>query len=129
MKEKDFPASKARKLGEYLGIEPGRISTLEKNSGKDAEELLSVIINEWLYNDVDKSLDKLAEALEHCDHKIMAKELLEKKVRRLTQFKKKVFISVTLYNTSPQSAWLDLNESQSSRIRVLANIGVVMYSK
>ena len=76
LKEEDFPASKAKSLGEYLDIKQGRISTLKTNSGDDPDTLLSNIITEWLNNDSEKSWQKLAKALRLCDHSLMADKLI-----------------------------------------------------
>ena len=79
MKEGDFPADKAEDLGEYLGINPGRISTLKKENNGYLDRLLSSVIKEWLNNDSEKSWQKLATALKHCDHKLMAEKIAPQK--------------------------------------------------
>ena len=84
LKDETFPADKAEELGLYLGIEPGRISTLKKNNNNDADCLLSEIITEWLNNDDEKSWDKLATALRNCNYSVMADKL--KKTRRRKRY-------------------------------------------
>ena len=79
LKEGDFPADKAESLGEYIGIKPGRISTLKTKSGGDPDRLLSNVITEWLNNDSEKSCQKLATALKYCEHSLMAKKLAPRK--------------------------------------------------
>ena len=75
MKEEDFSAGKAEELGVYLGIQPGRIYTLKKDSGGDSDILLSKVITEWLNNDSGKSWQKLATALKQCGYSLMAEKI------------------------------------------------------
>ena len=73
--KKDFPADKAGELGTFLGINPGRIFTLESNNIGNADEMLSAILSEWLNNDDEKSWEKLADALRRLDHSLMADKI------------------------------------------------------
>ena len=75
LNEEDFPADRGEDLGEYLGIKPGRISTLKKNSGGDSDRLLSNVITEWLSNDKEKSWQKLSIALKYCGYSLMAEKI------------------------------------------------------
>ena len=75
LKEEDFHANRAEDLGEYLGVKPGRIEALKQKSGGDPDRLLSNVITEWLNNDSEKSWQKLATALRHCDHSLIAKKI------------------------------------------------------
>ena len=75
LKEEDFHANRAEDLGEYLGIKPGRIAALKQKNGGDPDRLLSNVITEWLNNDSEKSWQKLAKALENCDHSLIAKKI------------------------------------------------------
>ena len=77
LKEEDFPADKAGELGTYLGINPGRISTLKSDNVGNADGMLSAILSEWLSND-GQSWEKLADVLRHLDHSLMADILREK---------------------------------------------------
>ena len=79
LKEEDFPADKAEELGIYLGIKPGRNSTLKRNNLGNADEMLSAILSEWLNDDGEKSWKKLADALRYLGHSSMADKLMEKK--------------------------------------------------
>ena len=75
MKEEDFHANRAEDLGVYLGIKPGRIAALKQISGGDPDRLLSSVITEWLDNDSEKSWQKLATALRHCHHSLIAEKI------------------------------------------------------
>ena len=75
LKEEDFHANRAEELGVYLGIKPGRIAALKQISGGDPDRLLSSIITEWLDNDKEKSWQKLATALRHCHHSLIANKI------------------------------------------------------
>ena len=75
MKEGDFSAALSGELGIYLGIQPGRISTLRKKSSSDPDILLSEIITEWLNNDSEKSWKKLATALRQCNYSLIAEKI------------------------------------------------------
>ena len=78
-KEEDFPVDKAEELGIFLGIKPGRISTLKRNNICNADELLTAILSEWLKNDGEKSWKKLADTLRYLSHSSMADKLVEGK--------------------------------------------------
>ena len=75
LKEEGFHANRAEDLGEYLGIKPGRIAALKQISGGDPDRLLSSVITEWLDNDIKKSWKKLATALRHCHHSLIANKI------------------------------------------------------
>ena len=75
-KEEDFPADRAGELGTYLGIKPGRISTLKSNNLGNADEFLSAIISDWLNDDSEKSWKKLADALRYLNHSLMSDKLV-----------------------------------------------------
>ena len=83
LKEEDFPADKAEELGTYLGINPGRISTLKSNNVGNADGMLSATLSEWLSNDGEKSWKKLADVLRHLDHSLMADKILREKANPL----------------------------------------------
>ena len=81
--DQGFPFSKAESLGEYLGIPPN-ILLDKKHDHKEADRLFSGVIQHWLNNGKNCSWIKLAEALEHCDHKniseYISREIALKKI-------------------------------------------------
>ena len=79
LKEEDFPANKAGELGIYLGIKPGRISTLESDNHGNSDKILTAILSEWLEIDGEKSWEKLAKALETLRHLLTADKLVERR--------------------------------------------------
>ena len=79
LKEEDFPANKAGELGIYLGIKPGRISTLESDNHGNSDKIPTAILSEWLGNDGEKWWEKLAKALGTLRHLLTADKLVERK--------------------------------------------------
>ena len=73
----DFPAGIAEELGLYLGIKPGRISTLKMNNNGNADRLLTAIIEEWLRNDKKQSWRTLADAVRRCGYSLLADKIIE----------------------------------------------------
>ena len=78
-----FSAGDAEELGTFLGIKPGRISTLRTNSNGNVHQLLTAIIDEWLQIDKKSSWRKLADAVRNsvaersCRHLLVADKILE----------------------------------------------------
>lgn len=78
LKDRDFPAGNAAKLGLNLGLKCGKIDQF-KRENPDLEEMLRAVIDYWLRNHSDKSWKKLAEALRYCDCNSIADEIQRKR--------------------------------------------------
>ena len=78
LNEEDFPADKARELGVNLDVPPGRLSTFEANRPNNANGVLMDVITYWIDNNRQASWDRLATALEECDHAVIAKKIQSK---------------------------------------------------
>ena len=60
-----------------LDVPQGRFSTFETNHPNNADRVLIDVITYWIDNK-EASWDKLATALEECDHAMMAKKIQSK---------------------------------------------------
>ena len=68
-----------------LDIPQGRLSTFETNHPNNADRVLMDVITYWIDNDGEASWDKLATALEKCEHAVMAKKIQSKKYTEIIQ--------------------------------------------
>ena len=71
----EFPPSKAKKLGTLLSIPSGKLDEFSHNNMGDVKGMLIDVLNYWLETDPRKSWSKLAEAVEDCDHGVLAEKL------------------------------------------------------
>ena len=71
----EFPPSKAKELGTYLNIPSGKLDEFRHNNMGDVKGMLIDVLNYWLETDPRKSWSKLAEAVEDCDHGVLAEKL------------------------------------------------------
>jgi len=71
----EVPFSKAKELGVYLKIQPAIVKDLTYQ--KEPKEMMVAVIDYWLECGEDPSWNKLAEALEYCDHKVVANKIKE----------------------------------------------------
>ena len=69
----EVPFSKAKDLGMYLKIQLAILKDLTYQ--KEPKEMMVAVIDHWLKCGEDPSWTKLAEALEYCDHKVMADKI------------------------------------------------------
>ena len=70
---REVPFRKAKNLGVYFRIEVATIDNLTYQ--KEPKEMMVAVIDHWLKCGEDPSWTKLAEALEYCDHKVMADKI------------------------------------------------------
>ena len=68
----EFPAANCEELGLALGIKNYVLHNIRSNRRGQVLLQLADIFEHWLNNDLEASWDKVADALEKCDHKILA---------------------------------------------------------
>ena len=66
---------KAKELGTYLNIPSGKLDEFRRNNMGDVKGMLIDVLNYWLETDPRKSWSKLAEAVEDCDHRVLAEKI------------------------------------------------------
>ena len=66
---------KAKELGTYLNIPSGKLDEFRRNNMGDVKGMLIDVLNYWLETDPRKSWSKLAEAVEDCDHGVLAEKI------------------------------------------------------
>ena len=80
LKEKEFSSADAGKLGLELDeVSSQVIETIKHDHGGIGgswDSILTAIISHWLNNDVEKSWNKLAKALNNCDYKVIGNAIL-----------------------------------------------------
>jgi len=74
----EFSCAEADKLAMYLDIPEAKITEFKQNNVGDAERMLIAVLNHWLKTDTSKSWNKLAEAVEYCNYRVLAKEIRQK---------------------------------------------------
>ena len=67
-------------LGLQVDVPYSQLSTIAINVAGRAEEALSSTVDHWLRNDLNASWEKLATAVEKCNHAILAN-----KIRRIAR--------------------------------------------
>ena len=73
-----FDSSKWRDLGLQVDVPHSRLSTIATNVAGRADaqkEALSSTVDYWLRNDLTASWEKLATAVEKCDHSVLANKI------------------------------------------------------
>ena len=67
--------SKWHQLGIQLGLTPGLLNTIERNHPHDAERCKTEVLTWWLQNAEERSWEKIAEALNKIEYKVLAEKL------------------------------------------------------
>ena len=67
--------SKWHQLGVQLGLTPGLLDTIESNYPRDAERCKTEVLTWWLQNAEQRSWEKIAEALDKMEYKVLAEKL------------------------------------------------------
>ena len=80
----EFPEHNARSLGELLDIPNAIIENLKHDSNSDSIRFFSDVIIYWLKNDPEKSWSKLADAIQGCNHTVLAVDIRKKYVTSTT---------------------------------------------
>ncbi len=75
--------SSAETLGTYLGIKYSIVKDLIFNKN-DPKAMMIAVINHWLEHDEDRSWSKLADAVGHCDKKVLAEEIRKEHVKEVS---------------------------------------------
>ena len=70
--------SKWHQLGIQLGLSPGLLHTIESNHPRDADRCKTEVLTWWLRNAEQRSWDKIAEALDKIEYKVLAVKLERK---------------------------------------------------
>ena len=70
--------SKWHQLGIQLGLSPGLLHTIESNHPRDADRCKTEVLTWWLQNAEQRSWDKIAEALDKIEYKVLAVKLKRK---------------------------------------------------
>ena len=67
--------SKWHQLGVQLGLTLGLLDTIESNYPRDAERCKTEVLTWWLQNTEERSWEKIAEALDKIEYKVLAEKL------------------------------------------------------
>ena len=67
--------SKWHQLGVQLGLTPGLLDTIESNYPRDTERCKTEVLTWWLQNAEQRSWEKIAEALDKMEYKVLAEKL------------------------------------------------------
>ena len=62
-------------LGTYLNIPSGKLDEFRHNNMGNVKGMLIDVLNYWLETDPRKSWSKLAQAVEDCDHRVLAEKI------------------------------------------------------
>ena len=73
--------SKWHQLGIQLGLSPGLLHTIESNHPRDADRCKTEVLTWWLRNAEECSWDKIAEALDKMEYKVLAVKLKRKRLQ------------------------------------------------
>jgi len=74
----EFPDSSAGTLGLFLSVPPAKLKDFKRENKGDVEGEMKAVLNYWLDTDGNKSWTKLADAVELCDHKLLADKIRRK---------------------------------------------------